>query len=57
MALSLPKTANGTSANGVAVDTRNRPPVFDDQDDDTDGVQNDEATRKVAENAAADLAT
>ena len=49
----VPKTANGTSANGVAVDTRNRAPVFDDQDDDTEGVQNDETTREVAENTAA----
>ena len=49
----MPKTANGTSANEVAVDTRNRAPVFDDQDDDTDGVQNDETTREVAENTAA----
>ena len=47
------KTANGTSANLVEVDTRNRAPVFDDQDDDTDGVQNDETTREVAENTAA----
>ena len=34
-------------------DTRNKPPAFDDQDDDTDGVQNDETTREVAENTAA----
>ena len=47
------KTAMGTSANEVALDTRNRPPVFDDQDEDTMGVQNDEATREVAENTAA----
>ena len=47
------KTANGTSANEVAVDTRNKAPVFDDQDDDTDGVQNDETTREVAENTKA----
>ena len=39
------KTADGTSANAVALDTRNRAPVFDDQDDDTDGVQNDEGER------------
>ena len=49
----VPKTANGTSANVVEVDTRNRAPVFDDQDDDTDGVQNDETTREVAELTAA----
>ena len=47
------KTAMGESANAVAVDTRNKAPEFDDQDDDTKGVQNDEATREVAENTAA----
>ena len=47
------KTATANSANAVALDTRNRPPVFDDQDEDTDGVQNDAATRKVAEDAKA----
>ena len=47
------KTAFGTSAHMVAVDTRNREPVFDDQDDDTDGVQNEVTTRKVAENTEA----
>ena len=51
----VPKTAMGESANAVEVDTRNRAPVFDDQDDDTDGVQNDETTREVAEGTAADL--
>ena len=39
----------------VAVDTRNRPPAFDDQDEDTMGVQNDETTREVAENTAASV--
>ena len=38
----------------VAVDTRNREPVFDDQDDDTKGVQNEATTREVAENTKAD---
>ena len=47
------KMADETSANAVALDTRNRAPVFDDQDEDTDGVQNDETTRKVAEKTAA----
>ena len=47
------KTASGKSANPVALDTRNRPPAFDDQDDDTMGIQNDETTRKVAENTKA----
>ena len=46
-------TAVGTSANSVAADTRNKAPVFDDQDDLTDGIQNTEAERTVAENAAA----
>ena len=47
------KTEMGMSTNVVAVDTRNRAPVFDDQDDDTKGVQNDETTREVAENSEA----
>ena len=47
------KTAMGESANAVDEDTRNRPPAFDDQDDDTKGVQNDETTRSVAENTKA----
>ena len=38
------------SANPVARDTRNRAPVFKDQDDDTPGTQNQTATREVAEN-------
>ena len=41
------------SVNAVAVDTRNRAPVFDDQDDDTKGVQNEATTREVAENTKA----
>ena len=32
------KTANGDSAHPVALDTRNKPPAFDDQDEDTTGV-------------------
>ena len=47
------KMAEGTSANAVAVDTRNREPVFDDQDDHTKGVQNEATTREVAENTKA----
>ena len=47
------KTAMGDSASVVALDTRNRPPAFEDQDEDTDGVQNDETTREVAENTTA----
>ena len=37
----------------VAADTRNRAPVFADQDTETDGVQNTETTRKVEENTEA----
>ena len=48
------KTAMGESDNPVDEDTRNEPPAFDDQDEDTMGVQNDETTREVAENTAAD---
>ena len=40
----------------MAVDTRNQPPVFGDEDTDTDGVQNDMAARKVEENTEADAA-
>ena len=47
-------TASGDSASPVAADTRNKAPVFDDQDDDTDGIQNAEAERMVAEGAAAE---
>ena len=47
-------TATGDSVNPVAADTRNKAPVFDDQDDETDGSQNTEAERTVAEDAAAD---
>ena len=47
------KTAMGPSANVVALDTRNRQPAFEDQDEDTMGVQNEETTRSVAENTKA----
>ena len=47
-------TASGGSARFVAADTRNKAPVFDDQDDETDGIQNTETTRTVAEDAAAE---
>ena len=50
------KTAEADSAHEVAVDTRNKAPAFVDQDTDTDGVQNDMATRKVDENTEADAA-
>ena len=41
------------AAGDVAVDTRNRAPVFEDQDTDTEGVQNESTTRKVGENTKA----
>ena len=47
------KTAEKDSANAVALDTRNKPPAFADQDTETEGVQNDMATRKVDENTEA----
>ena len=50
------KTASGDSAQSVAADTRNRAPVFDDQDADEDGTQNTEATRTIAENSVATTA-
>ena len=37
----------------VAADTRNRAPVFDDQDVDTEVIENTEAERTIAENARA----
>ena len=47
-----PKTAVFTTV-VVAADTRNRAPEFADQDEDTDGTQNTEAERTIAENADA----
>ena len=47
------KTASGDSANAVAADTRNKAPVFADQDTETDGTQNDAAERTVEENTVA----
>ena len=47
------KTADADSANDVALDTRNKAPAFADEDTETDGVQNDMATRKVDENTKA----
>ena len=49
------KTANATAV-AVDEDTRNKPPAFEDQDADMDGVQNTAAERKVDENTGA-LAT
>ena len=42
------KMADEEAAEMVAVDTRNKPPAFADQDSETDGTQNETATRKVA---------
>ena len=47
------KSAEGEASGAVAVDTRNNAPVFADQDAETDGVQNESTTRKVAENTEA----
>ena len=46
------KTAQVVSA-AVAVDTRNKAPEFPDQDTETEGTQNTEAERTIAENSAA----
>ena len=48
--------AEGEAANAVAADTRNEAPAFADQDDETEGTQNTEAERTIAENAAAGTA-
>ena len=47
------KSAEGEASSMVAVDTRNRAPVFEDQDAKTDGVQNESTTREVEENTKA----
>ena len=47
------KSEEGAASSVVAVDTRNNAPVFEDQDAETDGVQNESTTRKVAENTEA----
>ena len=47
------KSEEGAASSVVAVDTRNRAPVFEDQDAETDGVQNESTTRKVGENTEA----
>ena len=50
----ISKSAVGKPAtNTVAFDTRNKAPVFEDQDTETDGVQNTATTRKVEENTKA----
>ena len=40
----------------MAADTRNKPPEFADQDDETEGTQNTEAERTIAENSDAGTA-
>ena len=47
------KSRMGVAVNVVAVDTRNRQPEFVDQDTETDGIQNETATREVEENTKA----
>ena len=47
------KDANQAADNEVELDTRNKAPVFGDEDPDTDGVQNAMAARKVEENTEA----
>ncbi len=49
-----PQTASVTSVN-VDRDTRNKAPVFGDEDPDTSGVQNSAATRKVEENTTGNV--
>ena len=43
------------SANAIGEDTRNLPPAFVDQDDETPGTQNQTAVRKVSENTEAGM--
>ena len=50
------KVAEGEAAAPVALDTRNRPPAFEDQDTETKVIENETATREVEENTNA-LAT
>ena len=47
------KSEEGAASSMVAEDTRNRAPVFEDQDVETDGDQNESTTRKVTENTKA----
>ena len=47
------KSAVGVAAIEVALDTRNKPPAFEDQDMETDGTQNESAERMVEENTKA----
>ena len=47
------QSASGASTSQIALDTRNKPPEFADQDTETDGVQNTATERKVDENTEA----
>ena len=47
------KSTEGEAGDAVAVDTRNRAPVFEDQDAETKGLQNTSTQRKVEENTKA----
>ena len=47
------KTAMKPAGKVVALDTRNKAPVFDDQDTETDGVQNESTPGEVEENTKA----
>ena len=47
------KSEERAASSVVAEDTRNKAPVFEDQDAETDGVQNESTTRKVGENTEA----
>ena len=48
------KSAVGEAANQTAVDTRNRAPMFEDQDSEADGDQSESTTIMVEENKEAD---
>ena len=48
------KSAVGATANVTAVDTRNRAPMFEDQDSEADGDQSESTTIMVEENKEAD---
>ena len=48
------KSAVGEAANATAVDTRNRAPMFEDQDSEADGDQSESTTIMVEENREAD---
>ena len=48
------KLTRGQAANDTAVDTRNRAPVFEDQDSETEGDQSESTTIMVEENKGAD---